>query len=193
MSEPLNESPPNQAFPAEPLGEHWLETLDDGSHVLIRPLRAEDRERECRFINRLSAETQRLRFLGNMSEASPALLDQLMDLDYRTRMAYVALVHDNGELREVGVSRYCASGDGEQCECAIVVADDWRHRGLSTALMRHLIDMAKKQGFRQMYSLDSASNVHMHDLARQLGFHSQRDPDDATQVIHRLHLQGDCA
>ena len=35
-------------------GTHWIETLNDGSVVLIRPLRAEDRQREADFINRLS-------------------------------------------------------------------------------------------------------------------------------------------
>ncbi len=35
-------------------GDHWVESLDDGRHVLIRPLREEDRERERQFINRLS-------------------------------------------------------------------------------------------------------------------------------------------
>ena len=30
-------------------GDHWVESLDDGRHVLIRPLREEDRERERQF------------------------------------------------------------------------------------------------------------------------------------------------
>jgi hypothetical protein len=34
--------------------EHWIEQLDDGRHVLVRPLTAEDREREYNFIKGLS-------------------------------------------------------------------------------------------------------------------------------------------
>ncbi len=169
-------------------GTHWIETLNDGSPVLIRPLRAEDRQREADFINRLSDQASRFRFLGQLKEASPALLDQLMDIHERNRMAFVALAHDNGELREVGISRYSASGDEKRCECAVTVADDWRHRGLAVLLMRRLIDVARRNGFCTMFSIDAAENEPMRELAGFLGFKRRLDPDDATQVIHTLDL-----
>ncbi|CAM5637747.1 N-acetyltransferase family protein [Rhodanobacter lindaniclasticus] len=169
-------------------GTHWIETLNDGSVVLIRPLRPEDRQRETDFIHRLSDQARRFRFLGKLKEATPALLDQLMDVDERHRMAFVALAHDDGELREVGISRYSASGDEKQCECAVTVADDWRHRGLAVLLMRRLIEIARKNGFRRMFSIDAAGNEPMRELADYLGFQRRLDPDDAAQVIHTLDL-----
>lgn len=169
-------------------GEHWIEALNDGSHVLVRPIKPEDRERENAFIERLSPEARHFRFLGEMREASPELLDRLVNVDHRKDMAFVALVHDDGELREVGVSRYSTSGDEKRCECAVTVADDWRHRGLAVVLMRHLIDVARRNGFRQMFSMDSAANEAMRELASYLGFERKRDPGDATQVIHTLDL-----
>lgn len=169
-------------------GTHWIETLSDGSTVLVRPLRAEDRQREAEFIDRLSEEACRFRFLGQVKEASPALLDQLMDVDSHDRMAFAALAHDNGELRLVGVSRYGASSDHSQCECAVTVADDWRHRGLGVLLMRRLIEIARKNGFRRMFSVDAAANEPMRELAAFLGFQRRLDPQDATQVIHSLEL-----
>lgn len=169
-------------------GTHWIETLNDGSPVLIRPLRPEDRQREAEFIRRLSDQSSRFRFLGNLKEPSAALLDQLMSVDYRDRMAFVALAHDNGELREVGISRYSASGDERQCECAVTVADDWRNRGLGVLLMRRLIDIARKNGFRRMISVDAAGNEPMRELAGYLGFRRRIDPSDASQVIHELEL-----
>jgi GNAT superfamily N-acetyltransferase len=183
---------PAKAMPAAPFGAiegtHWIETLNDGSPVLIRPLRPEDRQRETDFINRLSDQACRFRFLGNLKEASPALLDQLMDVDSRDRMAFVALAHDNGELREVGVSRYSASDDEKRCECAVTVADDWRHRGLAVLLMRRLIAIARKNGFRTMFSIDAAENEPMRELAGYLGFQRRINPDDATLVIHSIDL-----
>jgi len=169
-------------------GTHWIEALNDGTRVLVRPLRADDRQREEAFIRRLSPTSRRHRFMDTFKEASPALIDQLMDVDNLTHMAFIALAHDNGELREVGVSRYCATDSDKQCECAIAVADDWHQRGLAVLLMRHLIDQARKNGFKQMISLDAAENEGMHGLASYLGFHSRRDPEDATQVMHTLDL-----
>ncbi|MEJ1228248.1 GNAT family N-acetyltransferase [Pseudomonas sp. CCNWLW56] len=168
-------------------GKHWVQALKDGRHVLIRPLRDEDRQREYDFIKRLSPESRHMRFLAQVTEPGTALLDQLMDVDCKARMAYIALVHDNGQLVEIGVSRYCATAEHE-CECAVTVADAWQHLGLGTLLMEHLIDAARKNGFRQMYSVDAASNAAMRDLAHGLGFETRTDPDDTRQVIHRLYL-----
>ncbi|SDH85016.1 GNAT family N-acetyltransferase [Pseudomonas panipatensis] len=169
--------------------EHWIEPLNDGSHVLIRPLKPEDRQREADFIAGLSAEARHFRFLCSMREVSPALLDQLMAVNFKDSVAYIAVAHQDGKLIEVGVSRYAVGGDGEQCECAITVADAWRHRGLAVALMRHLIETARRNGLKQMFSLDSAANTGMHELVRFLGFTTRQDPNDATQVIHTLSLQ----
>lgn len=169
-------------------GSHWIESLADGTRVLIRPLQEEDREREEDFIRRLSPDSRRLRFMGGFKEASPALINQLMDVDHDQRMAFVALVHEDGKLREVGVSRYSASDDQGQCECAVTVADDWRQRGLGVLLMRHLIDLARRNGFRWMISFDAADNEAMRDLASYLGFHRRLDPGDSSQVIHTLDL-----
>ncbi len=176
-------------FHAEKLsGTHWIESLADGTRVLIRPLRPEDREREEDFIHRLSPDSRRFRFLGGFKEASPELIKQLMDVDYDKRMAFVALAHDNGKLREVGVSRYSATDEPGHCECAVTVADDWRQRGLGVLLMRHLIDLARRNGFKVMTSLDTADNEAMRDLASYLGFHRRLDPGDSSQVIHTLDL-----
>lgn len=168
-------------------GKHWIQALKDGRHVLIRPLREQDRQREYDFIMRLSPESRHMRFLAQINEPGAALLDNLMDVDCKTRMAYIALVHDNGELIEIGVSRYCATQEHE-CECAVTVADPWQHLGLGTLLMEHLIDSARKNGYRQMYSVDAASNAPMRDLAHSLGFETHSDPDDTRQVIHRLYI-----
>jgi GNAT superfamily N-acetyltransferase len=169
-------------------GTHWIESLADGTPVLIRPLRPQDREREEDFLRRLSPDSRRFRFLGGFKEAGPDLVNQLMDVDYDQRMAFVALAHDNGKLREVGVSRYSATSEQGHCECAVTVADDWRQRGLGVLLMRHLIDLARRNGFKVMTSLDAADNEAMRDLANYLGFHRRLDPDDSSQVIHTLDL-----
>jgi GNAT superfamily N-acetyltransferase len=175
-------APPSRDAP------HWTETLRDGTHVIIRPIRKEDAALERAFLKRLSPESRRLRFLGQMNDISDALVRALTDIDYRRDVAFVALVHRDGEKREIGVARYGASKDGKACECAVAVADEWRNRGVGVLLMRHLIDVARSRGVRSMFSIDEADNEPMRELARFLGFKRKRDPDDATQVVHTLAL-----
>lgn len=166
----------------------WHEKLRDGTRVLIRPIHASDVELERRFIEALSPESRRLRFLGQIGTPSPALLSQLTNPDPRHDAAFVALIAEGACKREIGVARFSAQADGRRCECAVTVSEDWRNRGLATVLMQHLIEVARGRGIQSMYSVDAAENPAMHDLAMHLGFTRRRDPENATQVLHTLDL-----
>ena len=168
---------------------HWHDKLRDGTTVLIRSIRHSDLELERRFIEDLSPQARRFRFLGEIKSPSPALLKQLTQLDPARDVAFVALIADGAEKREIGVSRFNMRVDGLTCECAVTVSDDWRNKGLATTLMRHLIDVARERGIECMYSMDSAENYEMRELAEHLGFTRKPDPDDSTQVLHTLDLK----
>lgn len=166
-----------------------VHVLLDGALVAVRPLTPADKDAERAFITGLSNASCRFRFRGTIRDPSERLLEQLTDVDPAQGRAFVAVVAD-GEHREqvVGVSRYSTDADHVHCECAVVVADAWQHRGLGTLLMRHLIEVARGNGIRWMRSVDSAANTAMWELATYLGFHTRRNPDDATEVIHELAL-----
>lgn len=176
--------------PAESTADnpHWTETLRDGTHVLIRPIHAADASLEKAFIERLSPASRRYRFLGAIGEPSDELIRRLTRIDYRRDAAFVALVHRDGEKREIGVARFSLSADGQSCECAVTVADEWQHKGLGVVLMRHLIEVARARGIRSMVSYDAADNAPMRELAAFLGFRRTTDPDDPRQVVHTLSL-----
>lgn len=168
----------------------WNQTLSDGTWVLIRPINHRDAKAEREFIQGLSAESKRMRFLGQMSCPSDEFIDRLTDIDYVNDVALAAVTQEAGKEKIVGVSRYAADGTRERCECAVVVADEWQHKGVGTALMQKLIKIAQERGLRLMESTDLAENVEMRELATDLGFHCRQDPNDAHQVIYSLPLNG---
>ena len=174
---------------AGPEYPRWSETLRDHSQVLIRPVTPQDRAAERAFIEGLSAQARRYRFLGQVGCPSEDTINRLTDLDYVHDVAFAAVVAQDARQKFVGVSRYGTDATGRHCECAVTVGDEWQDKGLGTVLMRHLIEVARSRGIRSMYSIDSAENIRMHDLAKFLGFRTRPDPDDATQVIHELELQ----
>ncbi len=183
MNTPLTPHPSDD--PEQP---RWTETLRDGSSVLIRPLNKLDKGPERAFIEGLTGESRRYRFLGTIGEPSNRLIEQLTDIDHVHQVAFAAVVHEDAHERIVGVSRYSLADDGHECECAITVEEDWQDKGLGTLLMKHLVDVARARGIERMYSIDSAENTRMKDLARHLGFHTRPDPDDSAQLIHELAL-----
>lgn len=166
----------------------WKETLRDGTTVLIRPIRPGDAEVGRLFIQQLSPTSRRYRFLGEVTP-SAQLLEQLTNPDPEREVAFIALIADGAQKREIGVARFSARSDGLVCECAVVVSDEWQHRGLGTALMRHLIAVARERGIECMYSIDAAENAAMRELAEHLGFRRRPDPGDVTQVLHTLDLK----
>lgn len=167
----------------------WHETLRDGSRVLIRPIQPQDREAERAFIEGLSNQARHYRFLGSLCHPSEAFLSRLTRIDPAREAAFIAIEADGTGGSMIGASRFSADSDGARCECAVTVSVPWQNKGLGTALMRHLIEVARLRGMRTMYSVDLADNTAMRDLARHLGFSTRTDPDAPSQVIHELALQ----
>lgn len=163
-------------------------TLLDGSRVRIRRLGRHDIDLQNDFIGRLSPRSTYLRFFGAV-KPNDRMTRALTDIDYRKDMAFVALVHEEGEEREVGVSRYAVAPDGKSCECAIVIRDDWQGRGLAVILMRLLADVARRRGIESMIAIELRENASMRELADFLGFQPENDPNDPGSMVHRLHLQ----
>lgn len=163
------------------------QVLRDGSTVTIRPLLKQDVELERRFIEGLSPQSRRYRFLCSIGAPTEALLKRLTDLDVQRDAALIALTGNHGQSREIGAARFSQTADGK-AEIAVAVSDEWQHKGLGTALTNRLIDLARQRGIRELYSIDAADNGRMQELAGFLGFTRSPDPDDPTQVIYTLRL-----
>ena len=150
----------------------------DGTQVRIRPIRPEDVRMEQEFVRALSPESRYMRFMNTIREVSPAQLVRLTQIDYDREMAYVATIDADGAEKEVGVVRYATSPDGESCEFAIVVADDWQGKGLARRLMGVLIDTARGANLRYMHGDFLAENTRMLAFVASLGFVLSAHPED---------------
>ncbi|MDH4094867.1 MAG: bifunctional acetate--CoA ligase family protein/GNAT family N-acetyltransferase [Betaproteobacteria bacterium] len=142
----------------------------EGPRVTLRPIRPEDAEMEQAFVKRLSSESRYFRFMDTLRELTPLMLVRFTQIDYDREMAFVATVPEGSAETEVAVARYVANPDGESCEFALVVADDWQGRGLGRRLMEKLIAVARARGQRSMLGHVLAENRGMLALARKLGF-----------------------
>jgi acetyltransferase len=143
-----------------------------GPPVTLRPIRPEDAAIEQAFVQRLSPESRHFRFMNMMRELTPLMLARFTQIDYDREMAFVATLDEDGAEREVGVVRYVINPDGESCEFALVVADEWQRRGLGRRMMTLLIDAARTRGLREMNGHVLADNRPMLALCQSLGFES---------------------
>ena len=122
----------------------------------------------------LKRAVERARFMGEVSELSPEMLDRFTHNHYPHDYALIVTVPENGREKEIAVARYIMLDDVNcgpaRCEYAIAVADEWQHHGIGHRLMQSLIKMAKAGGLRYMEGYVLADNANMLDLMRSLGF-----------------------
>jgi GNAT superfamily N-acetyltransferase len=122
-------------------------TLEDGGHVLVRSLQPSDRAELAQRYLDLSPVARRLRFFNAPDHLSERLLDYLMDVDGVDRCALVAFAIDDEGAPGVGLARYSRSRDDRECaEAAVTVLDAYQNRGIATALLLRLSEVARRHG-----------------------------------------------
>ena len=143
--------------------------MEGGIEYRIRPIRADDAEREHAFILSLSPESRFQRLMYTVREPSAEFVARLVHVDQHKDMALVAVLGEGLSERIIGVSRYCADEGGRDCEFAVAVADEWQCRGIGSTLTNMLFEYATREGFRSIYGTVLASNQRMLELAEWLG------------------------
>jgi acetyltransferase len=164
------------------------EQLNDGTDIVIRPIRPEDAEIEQAFIRGLSPESRYFRFMNSIHELSLEMLVRFTQIDYHNEMALVAINSGANGEEEIGVARYLTNPDKKTCEFAIVVSDKWQGKGIARLLMQKLIDIARNRSLEIMEGQVLANNYRMLELMTSLNFQITNDPNDVgiKVVVQRL-------
>ncbi|HYN27318.1 MAG TPA: GNAT family N-acetyltransferase [Burkholderiales bacterium] len=172
-------------YPVE-LVRSW--TLRDGTRIVIRPIRPDDRQIEQDFVHGLSDESRYFRFFNAVRDLSEAALNRFTQVDYDNEMALIAVVSEKGHETEIGVARYSINPDGRSCEFAIAVADAWQHKGIGSKLMQSLMDAARTRGLETMEGWVLSGNGRMLALMDALGFAIDANAGDPSlrHVVKKL-------
>jgi acetyltransferase len=126
------------------------------------------------------------------------MLSRFTLIDYDREMALVALITEDvtdaqGQTTEatriIGVSRYITNPDRASCEFSLVVADEFKGRGLGSRLMLSIMDFAREKGLTEIEGLVLANNPNMLKLMRGLGFVVKSFPEDSNFKLVTHHLQ----
>ena len=142
--------------------------LRDGSSVVVRPVRPDDRELLLAGFERLGPESRYQRFLAPMAELTDDIVTYLTDVDHHDHEALAAIDAATGE--GVGVARFvrCASRP-DTAEAAVTVIDDWQGRGVGTLLLDRLAERAREEGMARFTALLLAENREMLELLDAIG------------------------
>jgi acetyltransferase len=163
--------------------------LNDGTDIVVRPIRPEDAEIEAKFVRELSTESKYMRFMNSIQELSQEMLVRLTQIDYHNEMALIAVRPLPDGEDQIGVARYSTNVDRKSCEFALVVSDKWQGKGIAHILMRNLMEVARDRELDVMEGQVLSDNKRMLELMRSLNFEIEIDPDDSSirRVVAQLH------
>jgi acetyltransferase len=168
----------NPRLAIRPYPNKWETTakLPDGTNLIIRPIRPADERLYGSFIEKLSPEDIRFRFLAPRKEFSHQAIARATQLDYARAMAFVALSADCEQL--LGVARLATDPDYTRGEYAIIVRSDLKHRGIGWTLLHHLVRYAQSEGLGELHGDVLADNHSMLRMCHEMGFTIASNPED---------------
>jgi RimJ/RimL family protein N-acetyltransferase len=141
-----------------------LVRLDNGTEVLVRPIRPGDKALLTHGMAQLSRDSVYQRFLAPKGPLSGTELRYLTELDFTDHVAYVAVRPEAPDVL-VGVARWVRlRDDPEVAEIAFVVSDALQRQGLGTVLGEILAVAARERGVRRFVATMLPDNIGAHRL-----------------------------
>ncbi|HEV2170556.1 MAG TPA: GNAT family N-acetyltransferase [Candidatus Binatus sp.] len=157
-------------------------TMLDGSAILVRAIRPDDKERLHEHFHGLSEKSVYFRFMGIRRDLSPGDLKHLTELDFKTHVGLVATLVENERERFIGVGRYICGKDPTRAEVAFAILDGFQGRGIGTILLQHLSRIADSNGVAEFEADVLGDNRQMLEVFAHSGFERQRSLDSG--VVH---------
>jgi GNAT superfamily N-acetyltransferase len=159
-----------------------LTRLEDGTPLILRPIRPEDKALLVSGLARLSPASREKRFLGPKLRFTVSELRYLTEIDGVDHVAYVALRGD-APKELVAVARLVRDAeDRDRAEIAVAVGDCFQRRGVGRLLGDLLATAARDRGIRWLTATMAADNVAAHRLfnhvSTQLGRHREGPVDE---------------
>lgn len=160
--------------------------LENGTEVLLRPIRPEDEGLMISFHSRLSDKSIFQRYFHLLSldyRVSHERLVKVCFADYDRDIALVAEHRDpaTGQPAILAVGRMRKQHLVNEGEMAVLIVDEYQGFGLGTELSRTLIEIARTEKLERVVVDVLGQNRNMLDVCRGLGFQMQHQ---GAGVVH---------
>jgi len=150
-------------------------TDEDGTQVVLRPIRPEDEPLLVKFHGTLSERSVSLRYFHAMkltARVAHERLTRICFIDYDREMALVAdrKNPETGEHEIRGVGRLSKVRGTDDAEFALVVSDPYQGLGLGTELVNRLIQVGRDENIHRIFGDILPENIEMQRICEKLNF-----------------------
>jgi GNAT superfamily N-acetyltransferase len=160
------------------VGDVFTATLRDGATVSLRRLGSADIDAVIALHDALSDRELYLRFFTMHPAYLKTLAGKLTDGDGPN---YAVGAFESGTL--IGIANYARCGKPATADIAVVVAHDDHLRGVGTALLLRLAQVARNNGIQHLVADVLATNDLMFKVLHDASLHPRRKSYDSG-VVH---------
>ena len=157
--------------------------LSDGVEVTIRPIRPEDEPRVADLHRQLSERSVRLRYFQPLQLSQRTAHERLIRVCFSDYDREVALVVERqlagGTAEILAIGRLSKIPGQTQAEFALVISDEWQHRGLGTELLRRLVQIGRDEHVSAIVADILPENADMRRICEKVGFKLRYEPGDS--------------
>jgi RimJ/RimL family protein N-acetyltransferase len=165
----------------DPASFSFLEQLRNGRQIEIRALKPGDRQALLAAADRTSDRSLYRRFFGVRREFTEEEVASFVNIDFVGEVALIAVAHEREREAIAGGGRYIVVRPGT-AELAFTVVDDYQRQGIASALLRHLVTLARAAGLHELIAEVLSDNVAMLQVFERSGLELKRQREDG--VVH---------
>ncbi|MEI7981688.1 MAG: bifunctional acetate--CoA ligase family protein/GNAT family N-acetyltransferase [Bacteroidota bacterium] len=182
MSAMNKEIPAYSHLALHPYPEKYVRTtqLQDGTEVLLRPIKPEDEPLWLDMLGSCSKESLYNRFRYFFHWESHDVATRYCYIDYDREIAFVAEIVENNQKKLIGVGRLIADPDHESVEYAILIADAWQQKELGNIITDFCLEIATTWKLKKITAQTTTDNKRMISVFRKRGFEIRINNQDST-------------
>ncbi|MGC8745071.1 MAG: GNAT family N-acetyltransferase [Candidatus Saccharicenans sp.] len=168
---------PYEHLVLRPYPEEFIKkaSLQDGTEIILRPIRPEDESLWFELLGSCSKETIYSRFRYFFFWQSHEVASRYCYIDYDREMAIVA-EHQEGSRRHLlGIGRLTADPTRTVAEYAVFVQDAWQNKGLGGLLTDYCTEIARTWGVKKIIAYTTTDNPRMIAVFKKRNFEIRPD------------------
>ena len=160
--------------------------LRNGTPVLIRSIRPDDRQRIIDAFRKLDPETVYTRFFSMKKELSDADLARIEASDFVHAASLVATIGEGADETIIGAGGYTVLDGGApvlSAEVSFTIEEDYHGQGLASRFMALLIDIGRQRGIARFEAEVLVANPGMLKVFARCGLPLVRRTEDGVVFV----------
>lgn len=153
----------------------------DGTYYTLRTLTPADERKLQEFFYSHTKESLMMRYNHHVSHMSREQSCKLVSVDQHKDLALCFTQKDNLGEKIVAVGRYYLIESNRSAEVAFIIKETERNKGMASALLTEIINIAKKREILKLIACVRRDNSPMLNVFQKLGF-SQRPQFQSDEI-----------